>query len=49
MISHSNLLGQLTLQGIRPYFFYSKYNGEITCRPTCCPPFKNEAISGQVY
>ena len=24
-------------------------NGEITCRPRDCPPFKNAAISGQVY
>ena len=24
-------------------------NGEITCRPRDCPPFKNALISGQVY
>gem|GEM_PF-3642868 len=24
-------------------------NGAITCRPRNCPPFKNAAISGQVY
>ena len=24
-------------------------NGEITCRPTRFPPFKNALISGQVY
>ncbi|KAF0189637.1 MAG: hypothetical protein FD168_892 [Desulfobulbaceae bacterium] len=25
------------------------HNSEITCQPRGCPPFKNAAISGQVY
>ncbi|MFH0784108.1 MAG: hypothetical protein V2B20_19435, partial [Pseudomonadota bacterium] len=39
----------LTLCQLYDLHLFIRPNGEITCRPRDCPPFKNAAISSQVY